>query len=141
MQRANDRGTTFVHQFIRTNLSPVGMNPCLTGGSLTGTTREYLLQHSHICLAYSYIRHVAFSVSRFKSYLPHISSQEILQPMDSSLCGESMCTPLSHYLCFISLYHTCVHALCQDSFCFLSSFDIARFPILKKCQLDWHLRA
>ena len=88
----------FINSYELTSVRSARIYSCLIGGSLTGTTREYLL-HRHLL----YYNAAAFSASRFKSYLPHISSQGILQPMDSSLCGESMYTPLSHHLYFIDI--------------------------------------
>ena len=34
----------------------------------------------------------------FESYVPHIHSEKVLQPMNLSLWRRGMCTPLSHYI-------------------------------------------
>lgn len=49
----------------------------------------------------------------FESYVPHVPSGKVLQPVNLSLCRCYMCTPLSHYIYIFKYSGECVK--CQGS--------------------------
>lgn len=108
------RGTTFVHQFIKTDLSPIGKKLilCLTGGSLTGTTREYLLQR---CLTYMFLHHHFLSIPVQKLPSTYLFPRNLTAGGFLSLWGVYVYSSFSSPL-LISIYHTYGFLFCQETF-------------------------